>query len=78
MNTGNKSPFLITPLLGMAKTSILIGRPSKAITIYQRSVDILELVRGPDSEELVIPLFSLGNIFISEGRAADAESCFSR
>ncbi|KAM0939526.1 putative tetratricopeptide-like helical domain superfamily [Dioscorea sansibarensis] len=75
---GNKSPFLITPLLGMAKTSNLIGRPSKAITIYRRSIDILELVRGTDSEELVIPLFSLGNIFISEGKAADAESCYSR
>ena len=78
MNTGNKSPFLITPLLGMAKTSNLIGRPSKAITIYRRSIDILELVRGTDSEELVVPLFSLGNIFISEGKAADAESCYSR
>ncbi|KAJ0981366.1 hypothetical protein J5N97_009621 [Dioscorea zingiberensis] len=74
---GSQSPFLITPLLGMAKALNLIGRPSKAITIYQRSIAILEMVRGTDSEELVIPLFSLGNIFICEGKAAEAESCFS-
>lgn len=64
--------------MGMAKVLRSIGRVTKAITIYHRAVDILEKNRGAKSEELVVPLFALGNLFISEGKATDAETCFSR
>ncbi|KAG1335002.1 putative Bidirectional sugar transporter SWEET4 [Cocos nucifera] len=78
VDKGNNSPFLVTPLMGMAKVIRSIGRVTKAITIYHQAVDILEKNRGAKSEELVIPLFALGNLFISEGKATDAETCFSR
>lgn len=75
---GNNSPFLITPLLGMAKVYRLIGRATKAAALYHQTVDILEKNRGGESEELVVPLCSLGNLFINEGKTVDAEACFRR
>ncbi|WOL00932.1 hypothetical protein Cni_G09645 [Canna indica] len=48
-----------------------------AITLYYRAIDILEK-RGTENEELVIPLSALGNLFISERKATDAEICFKR
>ncbi|KAF8379741.1 hypothetical protein HHK36_029189 [Tetracentron sinense] len=75
---GNNSPFLITPLLGIAKVLGSIGRATKAVEIYHRAVAILELSRGAESEDVVVPLFGLGNLLIKEGRAADAEHSFKR
>lgn len=76
--TGDSNPFLITPLMGRAKAFRVIGRSTKAIAIYHRAIKILEQNRGIESEELVVPLFSLGDICISEGKASEAESCFRR
>ncbi|XP_020088876.1 nephrocystin-3 isoform X1 [Ananas comosus] len=75
---GNQSPFLILPLMGIAKVLRSIGRSTKAIAVYQRAVDILEKKRGMGSEELVVPLSGLGNLLLSEGKAVEAENCFSR
>lgn len=75
---GKDSPFLITPLMGMAKVYRLLGRSTKSAALYHKSVDIVEKSRGADSEELVVPLASLGNLFINEGKAVDAEACFRR
>ncbi|WOL12434.1 hypothetical protein Cni_G21201 [Canna indica] len=74
---GIHSPFLITPLMGMAKALGFTGRASEAITLYYQAIDILEK-RGTENEELVIPLSALGNLFISERKATDAEICFKR
>ncbi|XP_058095856.1 uncharacterized protein LOC131241166 isoform X2 [Magnolia sinica] len=75
---GKHSPFLITPLMGMAKVFSFIGRATKAIEIYHRAVMILEMSRGAECEDLVIPLCGLGNLLIKEGKAADAEISFKR
>ncbi|URD90726.1 TPR [Musa troglodytarum] len=72
------SPFLITPLMGMAKALGFTGRVSEAVTLYHRAIDILENARGTENEDLVIPLSALGNLFISEGKATNAEDCFKR
>jgi len=64
--------------MGMAKVYRLIGRATKAAETYRHTIEILEKNRGADSEELVVPLFSLGNLFINEGKAVDAEACFKR
>ncbi|WOL13524.1 hypothetical protein Cni_G22294 [Canna indica] len=74
---GIHSPFLITPLMGMAKVLGFTGRASEAITLYYRAIDILE-ERGTENEELVIPLSALGNLFIGERKATNAEICFKR
>ena len=66
------------PLLGLAKVLKLSGRVTEAMETYQRSITILEKSRGPMSEDLVLPLSSIGNLFIDEGRAADAKTIFSR
>ncbi|CAA6671520.1 unnamed protein product [Spirodela intermedia] len=75
---GSQSPFLVMPLLGLAKVLKLSGRVTEAMETYQRSITILERSRGPMSEDLVLPLFSIGNLFIDEGRAVDAKTTFSR
>lgn len=62
----------------MAKVLGSIGRDTKAVEIYHRVITILELNRGTESADLVLPLFSLGSLFIKEGKAVDAESVFSR
>lgn len=62
----------------MAKVLGSIGRATKAVEIYHRVITILELNRGTESADLVLPLFSLGNLFIKEGKAVDAESVFIR
>lgn len=64
--------------MGIAKVLRSIGRSTKAIAVYQRAVDILEKKRGMGSEELVVPLSGLGNLLLSEGKAVEAENCFSR
>lgn len=66
------------PLLGMAKALGSIQRTSKATEIYRRAISILELSRGPESEDLVVPLSGLGNLLIMEGKVDDAESPFAR
>ncbi|GAY57200.1 hypothetical protein CUMW_177590 [Citrus unshiu] len=79
MHMGRKtSILLVTSLLGMAKVLGSIGRAKKAVEIYHRVITILELNRGTESADLVLPLFSLGSLFIKEGKAVDAESVFSR
>lgn len=62
----------------MAKVLGSIGRATKAVDNYHRAITILESSRGPESEDLVVPLFGLGNLLIKEGRATDAESPFIR
>ncbi|WOL20004.1 hypothetical protein Cni_G28806 [Canna indica] len=69
---GIHGPFLITPLMGMTKALGFTGRASEAITLYCRAIDILEK-RGTENKELVIPLSALGNLFINERKATDAE-----
>lgn len=64
--------------MGMAKVYRSLGRATKASAFYQRAIDIVEKNRGAESEELVVPLFSLGNLYINEGKAIDAEACFRR
>lgn len=71
---GKDSAFLITTLLGMAKALGSIGRATKAVETYNRAINILESSRDIESEDLVVPLFSLGNLLIKEGRASEAES----
>lgn len=62
----------------MAKALGSAGRVTKAVETYNRSIIILETSRGAESEDLVVPLFGLGNLLIKEGRAAEAESIFVR
>lgn len=76
--SGKDSSFLITPILGMAKVLGTIGRTAKAVEFYHRAVSILESNRGFEDEDLVIPLFSLGNLLLKEGKGKDAEACFAR
>lgn len=64
--------------MGMAKALGFTGRVSEAVTLYHRAIDILENARGTENEDLVIPLSALGNLFISEGKATNAEDCFKR
>ncbi|KAM6586530.1 hypothetical protein CsatA_009135 [Cannabis sativa] len=72
------SVFLVTPFLGMAKALASTGKATKAIEFYHRSITILESSRGPQSEDLVIPLFGLGNLLLQEGKAKDSETPFLR
>ena len=65
-------------MLGLAKALGSIGRVTKAVEVYHRIITILELDRGAESEDLVLPLFGLGNLLIKEGKAKDAESAFVR
>lgn len=62
----------------MAKVLSSTGKTTKAVDIYHRVIHILELSRGAESEDLVVPLFGLGNLLIKEGRATDAENSFIR
>lgn len=78
MLVGKDSAFLITPLLGMAKALGSIGRVTKAVEIYHQAIAILELSRGAESEDLVVPLLGLGNLLIKERKATDAEIPFTR
>lgn len=78
MLVGKDSAFLTTPLLGMAKSLGSIGRATKAVEIYHRAIAILELSRGAESEDVVVPLLGLGNLLIKEKRATDAEIPFIR
>lgn len=64
--TGEVSTVLVS---GMAKVLGSIGRVTKAVEVYHRSLTILETSRGSESEDLVIPL---SRLLIKEGRAADA------
>lgn len=75
---GSQSPFLVMPLLGLAKVLKSSGRVTEAMETYQRSITILEKTRGPMSEDLVLPLSCMGNLYIDEGRAVDAKATFSR
>lgn len=75
---GNSSTLLITPLLGMGKVLGFIGRASKATDMYHRAIGILENSCGAESEQLVVPLFALGNLLIKEGKVTDAEETFVR
>lgn len=70
--------MLVTPRLGMAKALGSIGKATKAIEIYQHVISLLESSRGAESKDLVIPLLSLGNLLLKEGKANDAESHFTR
>lgn len=76
--TGNTSSFIVTPLLAMAKVLGSNGKTKKAIETYHRVVKILESSRGEESEELVVPLFGMGNLLLKEGRVTDAENAFNR
>lgn len=62
----------------MAKVLGSIGRVTKAVEVYHRAISILESNRGTESTDLVVPLFSLGNLLIKEGRATEAERAFFR
>ncbi|RZC70882.1 hypothetical protein C5167_034051 [Papaver somniferum] len=72
------SPYLVTPLLGMAKVYTSIRRASKAVEVYNRAITIIETSRGAESEDVVMPLLGLGNLLIKEGKAADAQHSFDR
>lgn len=65
-------------LLGKAKVLKSTGRATEAIEIYHQTVNILEKSRGTESEELVVPLFALGDLLINEGMVLDAEYSFKR
>lgn len=75
---GKDNTILVTPHLGMAKALGSIGKATKAIEIYQHVIALLESNRGAESKDLVVPLLSLGNLLLKEGRANDAESRFTR
>lgn len=62
----------------MGKVLGFIGRASKATDMYHRAITILESSCGAESEQLVVPLFALGNLLIKEGKATDAEKTFVR
>lgn len=75
---GKCNTLLVTPLLGLAKSFASDGKATKAIGVYERTVTILERNRGSESEDLVVPLFSLGKLLLKEGKAAEAEIPFTR
>lgn len=77
-DVGRSTPFLIPSLMGMAKVYSSIGRASKAVETYNWVVNILEKSRGTESEDVMVPLLGLGNLYIKEGKASDAENCFNR
>lgn len=62
----------------MGKVFGLIGRATKATDMYHRAITVLETNMGAESEQLVLPLFSLGNLLIKEGKTMDAENAFIR
>ncbi|GKE01659.1 nephrocystin-3 isoform X2, partial [Tanacetum coccineum] len=74
----SSSTSLVMPLLGMGKALGSVGRATKAIDIYHRAISILESNMGLESKELVVPLTTLGNLFLNEGKAEDAENAFMR
>jgi hypothetical protein len=61
----------------MAKSFASDGKATKAIGVYERTLTILERNRGSESEDLVVPLFSLGKLLLKEGKAAEAEIPFT-
>lgn len=75
---GECNTLLVTPLLGLAKSFGSYGKATKAIGVYQRTVTILEQNRGSESEDLVVPLFSLGKLLLKEGKADEVEIPFTR
>lgn len=75
---GRDSTILVSPYLGMAKALGSIGKATKAIEIYQHVITLLESNKGAESKDLVVPLLSLGNLLLKEGRVNDAESHFTR
>lgn len=75
---GECSTLLVTPLLGLAKSFGSYGKATKAIGVYERTLTILERNRGSESEDLVVPLFSLGKLLLKEGKADEAEIPFTR
>lgn len=70
--------YLVTPILGMAKVLGSIGRATKAVEFYHRSISILESCRSTENEDLIIPLYGLGNLLLKEGKLVEAESPFLR
>ncbi|MCI23659.1 kinesin light chain [Trifolium medium] len=62
----------------MAKALGSIGKATKAIETYQHVITLLESSKGAESKHLVVPLLSLGNLLLKEGRVDDAESHFTR
>lgn len=64
--------------MGIGKVFGITGRATKAIEIYNRAITILEMSRGAECEDLVVPLCALGNLFIKEERITDAEISFKR
>lgn len=62
----------------MAKALGFLGRATKAIETYHRAISILESSKGEENEELVVPLYALGNLLLKERRTADAETAFGR
>ncbi|CAN1731604.1 NPHP3 [Linum perenne] len=75
---GKSSTFLVSPLLGMAKGLASVKSTKKAVEIYHRAIHILESSSGAESEDLIVPLFALGNLLVKEGNATDAETPFLR
>lgn len=55
-----------------------IGKAAEAIDAYQRVITILELTKGTESEELILPLSGLGNLLLKEGKIHEAEDHFNR
>ena len=51
---------------------------TKATDIYNQAINVLETNIGAESEQLVLPLFALGNLLIKEGKTTDAENAFLR
>lgn len=68
----------MTPILGMAKVLGSLGRATKAVEFYHRSITILESCRSTENEDLIVPLFGLGNLLLKEGKPMEAESPFLR
>ncbi|KAL8049427.1 hypothetical protein ABFX02_06G020100 [Erythranthe guttata] len=64
--------------MGMAKVQGTSRKSREAIKTYQRVVEILESSRGGETEDMIAPLCSLGNLLIKEGRNSDAEYTFNR
>lgn len=62
----------------MGKALGSTGKATKAIEFYDRAITILESSRGAQTEDLVIPLFGLGNLLLQEGKSKDAETPFLR
>lgn len=62
----------------MGKVLGSTGKAAEAIDAYKRVIMIWELSKGTESKELALPLFSLGNLLLKEGRASEAEDLFNR